>query len=101
MTSRALPEFAGASLAACVSPALIAITLSNGQTVGLDSILNSSDRQVIIGDKLFTFVTWTSVQFAPANVSISAFIASNPLAGTGFDITGGFGDVNPGAMTIS
>ena len=77
--------------------------MNNGDTATWGPGLgpNNPDHQVQIGDKLVTFVTWTSVQFPTTGVSISAFIANNPLSGTGFDITGGFGDVTPGDSTIS
>ena len=103
MNSRALAALAVASLAALAAPAQAVIVLNNGDSRGLDVILGSTnpDHAVQIGDKLFTFVTWTSVAFPPPAVSIAAYIANNPLQGTGFDITGGFGDVNPNDPSIS
>lgn len=101
MTSRAFVALAVAGLAALSGSAHAAITLGNGQSVDMATILNSNDRQVIIGDKLFTFLSYTSSQFSPATTSISGFIANNPLDGIGFDITGGFGDVVPGDQNLS
>jgi hypothetical protein len=102
MTSRALCALAAAGLAALASSSsYAAITLTNGQSVNLDVVLASNDRQVNIGDKTFTFQTYTSVAFNPASIAVTAFISPNPLTGTGFDLTGGFGDVNPGDANIS
>ncbi len=103
MILRALPALAALSLAALAAPAHGVIVLNNGDTRGLDVILGPTnpDHAIQVGDKVFTFVTWTSVQFPPPTVSISAYIAANPLQGTGFDITGGFGDVNPNDTVIS
>lgn len=103
MFSRACVLLAATGLAALMisQSASAAITLSNGQSVVLSQILNEPDRGVIISDKLFTFQSWTSTQFNPANVFIGGFIANNPLDGIGFDITGGFGDVAPGDSNIS
>lgn len=103
MTSRALRALAVAGLAAFASSAHGVIVLNNGDVRGLDVILgaNNPDHSIQIFDKLFTFVTWTSGQFPTSTVSIGAFIANNPLQGTGFDITGGFGDVMPGDASIA
>lgn len=102
MTSRALFLSVAAGLAAgAASVSQGAITLGNGDAVSLQSILASNDRQVNIGDKTFTFASYTSSAFPVANVFITGFIASNPLNGIGFDITGGFGDVVPGDTLIS
>ncbi len=103
MFSRACALLAAAGLAALTvaQSASAAITLTNGQSVLLSTILAEPDRGVIISDKLFTFQSWTSSQFNPSNVFISGFIANNPLDGIGFDITGGFGDVSPGDSIIS
>lgn len=102
MTSRAFVLTAAIGLAASVaSVSQGAITLGNGDSVSLQSILTSNDRQVNIGDKTFTFGAFTSSAFQVQNVFITGFIASNPLNGIGFDITGGFGDVVPGDALIS
>jgi hypothetical protein len=96
MTSRALFLSAAIGLAAGVATSSQgAITLGNGEVASLQSILASTDHQVNIGDKTFTFASFTSSAFIASNVFISGFIAPNPLNGIGFDITGGFGDVNP------
>ena len=102
MTSRASVLFVAIGLAASVaSVSQGAITLGNGDSVSLASIMASNDRQVHIGDKTFTFGSYTSSVFPVTNVFISGFIANNPLQGIGFDITGGFGDVVPGDTSIS
>jgi uncharacterized protein (TIGR03382 family) len=103
MLSRALPALAVAGLAALAvsSASHAAITLQNGQSVNLDVVLASNDRQVNIGDKTFTFETYTSVSFNPANIAVVGFISPNPLVGTGFDLNGGFGDLVPGDANIS
>ena len=102
MTSRSVLALAATGLAmALVSSADAAITLGNGDAVSLSTVLNSNDRQVIVGDKLFTFLAYTSSQFSANTTFISGFIANNPLDGIGFDITGGFGDAIPGDLNIS
>ena len=102
MTSRAMFLIAAAGLAATLAPsAQGVITLGNGDSATLASILASNDHQVDIGDKVFTFSTFTSSAFSSSNVSITGFIATNPNDGIGFDITGGFGDVNPSDSQIS
>jgi uncharacterized protein (TIGR03382 family) len=104
MTSRALFFAAATGLAATLSPvAHGAITLQNGQQALLADILgpNNPDHTVNIGDKTFVFQTYTSAHFPTSAVSISAFIAANPLDGIGFDITGGFGDTSAGDAIIA
>jgi hypothetical protein len=101
MNVRALCALAAAGLAACTSPSRAAITLQNGEQVQLDAVLSSSDHQVIVGDKLFTFIAYTSVAFPSTGLSVVGYVAQNPLSGTGFDLTGGFADVNPGDSVIS
>ncbi len=70
------------------------MVLNNGDAVSLAAILNSNDHKVAIGDKLITFGSYTSETFPAAGISVTGFIATNPLDGIGFDLTGGFGDVN-------
>ncbi len=104
MPSRAVFLSAAAGLAAAMAPlAQGAITLGNGQSAQLSDIIgpNNPDRTVNIGDKTFVFTTYTSAHFPATSVSISAFIAANPLDGIGFDITGGFGDLVAGDAIIS
>ena len=61
MLSRAVLWAAAAGLAALASSSADgAITLNNGQAVSLSSIIASADRQVNIGDKLFTFNSFNS-----------------------------------------
>lgn len=74
--------------------------LGNGDSRPLTDILNSSDRKFQVGDKIFTVLTYTSAALPASGVSISGFIANNPLTGIGFDLTGGFGDV-PGDTSIA
>lgn len=100
MNVRALCALAATGLAVCSLPARAAITLGDGQQVPLSTVLNSADRGVIVGDKLFTFVAYTSVSFPASGLTVVGFIAPNPLAGTGFDLTGGFADVNPGDSVV-
>lgn len=88
------------SLTACVNSASGAITLTNGQSVTLNQILDSNDRAFIVGDKKFTIVSYTSPTFIAANTSVVGFIANDPLTGIGFDLFGGFGDA-PGDSLIS
>ncbi|HMN40992.1 MAG TPA: hypothetical protein PKE29_09110 [Phycisphaerales bacterium] len=102
MTFRAHCALAAAGLAALASSSsFAAITLTNGQSVNLDVVLASNDRQVNIGDKTFTFESYTSSSFVPSTISVTAFVSANPLQGTGFDLTGGFGDINPNDANIS
>ncbi len=103
MTSRAMFIVAAAGLAAAMSTsAQGVVTLNNGDSVSLAALLApTSDHLVDIGDKRFTFTTFTSSAFSSSNVFITGYVASNPLDGIGFDITGGFGDVNPGDGAIS
>jgi hypothetical protein len=100
MNVRALCALAATGLALSALPARAAITLTNGQQVQLDAVLASSDHQVIVGDKLFTFVTYTSVSFPASGIAVTGYIAANPLTGTGFDLTGGFSDTNPGDAVV-
>ena len=69
--------------------------LNNGDSVSLAAVLASNDRKIAINDKIFTLGAYTSDTFSAGNVFLTAFIAANPLDGIGFDLTGGFGDVNP------
>ena len=103
MTSRAMFVVAATGLAATIVPsAQGVVTLGNGDTVVLSSLLApTSDHLVNIGDKTFTFSTYTSSVFPSSAVFITGFIAPNPNDGIGFDITGGFGDVVPGDNAIS
>lgn len=102
MNSRVMSALAVSGLSLCASGAQGAITLNNGDFRPLAEVLgpNNPDRGVIIGDKLFTFLNFTSVDFSTSNVLLTAFIANNPLTGIGFDLTGGFGD-QPGDTHIN
>src|SRR3954465_10546998 len=74
--------------------------LGNGDHRQLTEILNSSDRKFQVGDKIFTILTYTSAALPATGVSIQGFIASNPLSGIGFDLTGPFGDA-PGDTALA
>lgn len=74
--------------------------LGNGDSRPLTDILNSSDRKFQVGDKIFTVLTYNSAALPASGVSIQGYIASMPLSGIGFDLTGGFGDV-PGDTSIA
>jgi hypothetical protein len=81
------------------------IVLTNGQSVNLASLLApTSDRQFIIGDKRFTFDSFGSGVFDPANFSVIAFVSQNPnqygLYNIGFDLVGPFGDGTPGSEEL-
>ncbi len=101
MKSLALCALAAAGLAATASTSRAAITLTNGQSVNLDTVLASADKTVNIGDKTFVFLSYTTVSLAASQISIVGFIAPNPLQGTGFDLTGPFGDTSPGDTNIN
>ncbi len=102
MSSRTLFWAAAIGLAAVTSSvSQAAITLTNGQSVQLSTVLASADHQVLIGDKAFTFNSYTSVQFPATSVFVTGFIAPVPNDGIGFDITGGFGDTQPGDATTA
>jgi hypothetical protein len=77
------------------------ITIGNGQSINLATILAAgSDRKVIIDDKMFTFNTFTSGSFAAQSVTVVGYISSTTnsygLRNVGFDLTGQFGDFIPG-----
>jgi hypothetical protein len=76
------------------------IVLGNGQVINLATLMSMQDRRVEIGDKVFNFESYTSAFFPSANISLIGFIseATNQygLRNVGFDLTGGFGDADPG-----
>ena len=80
------------------------IVLGNGQVINLATLMSMQDRRVEIGDKVFNFESYTSAFFPSANISLIGFIseATNQygLHNVGFDLTGGFGDANPGSGQI-
>lgn len=96
------------ALLAILAPATAAdasIVLTNGQSVNLAALLApTSDRQFIIGDKRFTFESFGSDVFDPANFSVIAFVSQNPnqygLYNIGFDLVGPFGDGTPGSEEL-
>ena len=80
------------------------IVLGNGQVINLATLMSMEDRRVEIGDKVFNFESYTSAFFPSANISLIGFIseATNQygLHNVGFDLTGGFGDANPGSGQV-
>lgn len=80
------------------------IVLGNGQVINLATLMSMQDRRVEIGDKVFNFESYTSAFFPSANISLIGFIseATNQygLRNVGFDLTGGFGDANPGSGQV-
>ena len=90
-----------AAALALASQANAVITLTNGQSVNLASLLApGSDRMVLIEDKVFTFNSFTSSSFAASGVSVVAYVSASTnsfgLRNVGFDLTGSFGDFTPG-----
>lgn len=94
MTLRSGLALGAAVLCAWSGAASGVIVLGNGQHVPLSDILTSQDRGFIVGDKLFTVVSFTTNTVPATAINVQGYIASNPLTGTGFDLTGGFGDTN-------
>ena len=89
------------AILAPMTAAEASIVLNNGESVNLAALLApTSDRQFIIGDKRFTFESFGSDVFDPANFSVIAFVSLNPnqygLYNIGFDLVGPFGDGTPG-----
>ncbi len=80
------------------------IVLGNGQVINLATLMSMQDRRVEIGDKVFNFESYTSAWFPSANISLIGFIseATNQygLRNVGFDLTGGFGDADPGSGQV-
>jgi hypothetical protein len=75
------------------------IVLGNGDTVSLATVLASEDRRVRIDDKVFTFDSYSSSVFEAGELTLIGFIAANGSPGyrnVGFDLTGPFGEGNPG-----
>lgn len=94
MTSCLLRALAVSGFAAFASTAHGVILLNNGDSVPLISVLADQDRSFRVHDKIFHVLTYTATANLPAsNVSITAFVAANPLDGVGFDLVGGFGDL--------
>ncbi len=100
MSLRLALPLAAIALAVGAGSAQAIFVLGNGDSRPLTDILNSTDRKFQVGDKIFTVLTYTNNGLPASGVSIQGFIASNPLSGIGFDLTGGFGDV-PGDTSIS
>lgn len=88
------------------STATASWTLGNGDQVNLaDVFANGSDRTVFINDKVFIFESVSSQHFQLNDITLTGFI-SNATNGSGFrnvgfDLTGGFGDANPGDGVIA
>ena len=92
LAATAIALFAGSAQAIFV--------IGNGDHRALTEILNSTDHKFQVGDKIFTVLTYTSNTIPASVIDVTGFIAANPLAGIGFDLTGGFADV-PGDTVIS
>lgn len=81
------------------------ITLNNGQQVNLSALLaDGSDRQFIVGDKLFTIESYTSAAFDASNYAVVGFVAGGPgpsgTTNVGFDLIGPFVDSTPGDQVV-
>lgn len=88
---------AGALMLASAGAAQAVVTLGNGESIGLAQLLGAgSDRQFIVGDKLFEVESFTSNQFTVGQITIVGFHHPTNPNEYGFDITGGFGDASPG-----
>ena len=96
-----------ASLLASMATALIAggahavVVLGNGDSINLGALMSpTSDRTVIVNDKMFVFESFSSSQFDAGLFSVIGFVsaATNQwgLHNVGFDLTGPFGDGSPG-----
>lgn len=98
----------GGLLLACAGGAAQAVVvLGNGDSVNLSTLLApGSDRQFIVGDKLFTLESFSNSATIPPSSSFSVvgFVAGGPgpsgLPNIGFDVTGPFGDGSPGDMAV-
>lgn len=80
----------------CAGAAQAVVTLNANQTLPVSQILNSQDKKFIIGDKLFTVLSYTGPTAIIANTDLAAFISTNPLDGIGFDLQGPFADTTAG-----
>lgn len=97
------PASLAASLAAVAftAGAHAVIVLGNGDTVNLGVLMGTgSDRTVIVNDKMFQFESFTSSQFNANLFSVIGFVSASTnqwgLHNVGFDLTGPFGDGDPG-----
>lgn len=95
--------FAGLLLTLTCGAAHGVVTLVNGQTANLaDLLAPGSDRQFIVGDKLFTIESFANSDQQPpvSSFTVGGFIAGGPgpsgLPNIGFDLFGPFGDGTPG-----
>ncbi len=88
---------AGLVLAGLSQSASAIITLNNGDSVSLSTLLApGSDRKFQVFDKIFTVESFTSNQFVSSQITVVGFAhTTNPFE-YGFDLTGGFGDASPG-----
>jgi len=81
-------------------------TLGNGDTLSFTELFAAgSDRTVYIDDKRFVFESFTSAHFDLSDITLIGFISLNGnghgFRNVGFDLSGGWGDTTPGALTIS
>lgn len=100
-TSARIATLAIVVAAAAAGSAHAVVTLANGQSVALASLLaRDGDRTIQVDDKVFTFHSVTSSTFSIANFSIRAYVSAGTnqwgLHDVGFDIVGPFGDFTPG-----
>jgi hypothetical protein len=73
------------------------IVLGPNQSVPISQILASQDKKVNIGDKQFTFLSFTGSSSIIGATDLVAFVSpNNPLDGIGFDLQGPFSDTNSG-----
>lgn len=83
------------------------VILNNADSVNLGTLLApGSDKQFIVGDKLFTIESFSNSATVPpaSSFSVVGFVAGGPgpsgLPNIGFDLTGPFGDGSPGDMVV-
>ncbi len=98
---------AGLALALAGGTAHAVVILNNGDTLNVGTLLAAgSDRQFIVGDKLFTVESFSNSAIIPpaSSFSVIGFIAGGPgpsgLPNIGFDLVGPFGDGSPGDQVV-
>ncbi|NBP51488.1 MAG: hypothetical protein EBU70_10005, partial [Actinobacteria bacterium] len=97
--TRIVHALAASAAFAAAGSAQAVIVLGNGDSVSLATVMSSSDRMVMIDDKLFTFESYSSSVFEANELTLIGFISANGSPGfrnVGFDLTGPFGDGSPG-----
>ena len=81
------------------------VVLGNGDSINLGALMGpGSDRTVIVADKMFQFESFTSSQFSASYFSVIGFVSGSTnqwgLHNVGFDLTGPFGDGDPGSGLV-